>query len=134
MPHLLEFQVKTLYSATALGIALPVRLMFNETQVEFPAKLDTGADICVFARAYGESLGVPIDSGERQLVATLTGTFVAYAHDLEIEVCGLRFDCRICFYEDEHLRRNVLGRTWLQRCRVAIVEHDATLYLSRYDS
>lgn len=133
MAHLLRFSTKYLYSAAATGITLPVLLRLASRSVLLPAKLDSGSDLCVFQRDYAEVLGVRVEDGERLPVSTVTGSFVTFGHDLSLEVCGLSFECRVCFYEERHFRRNVLGRTWLQKCRVAIVEHDSTVFLSHYN-
>src|SRR5216683_6562699 len=70
------------------------------------AKVDTGASLCIFARDLGEQLGLEVESGMRQLVGTVTGTFVVYLHEVNLSVAGLECSAFVGFAEDEGFRRN----------------------------
>jgi hypothetical protein len=59
------------YDTRRYGITLPVLLMLGDRVAEFKAKLDTGASLCVFARLHGEELGLDIERGSRQEIATV---------------------------------------------------------------
>lgn len=51
-----------------------------------------------------------------------------------LEFLEWSFESVVFFAEDTGFRRNVLGRNgWLNRCRIAIVDHDQMLYVSQYD-
>jgi hypothetical protein len=52
---------------------------------------------------------------------------------LTLETLGYSFDVTVFFAADESFTRNVLGRRgWLNQVRLAIVEYEGKLYLSRY--
>src|ERR1039458_4395965 len=81
-----------------------------------------------------KAVGLAIESGERRTLSTLTGTLVAYGHEVSLGVLGLDFELVAYFYESPAFRRSVLGRTgWLPTTRLGIVDYDQMLYLSRYD-
>jgi hypothetical protein len=132
--HNIAFQKAHRYDAKSHGISLPIELANGTNRVRFDTKLDTGAEFCLFKREYGEMLGLAIESGERRTLSTLTGTLVAYGHEVSLRVLGLDFELVAYFYESPDFRRSVLGRTgWLPTTRLGIVDYDQMLYLSRYD-
>jgi hypothetical protein len=98
------------------------------------ALVGTGASNCLFERSHGELLGLDIDSGDRKLFSTAAGPVVAFGHLVAIETLGVAFESVVYFSADEHVRKNLLGRTgWLDRIRFGLVDHDQTLYLAPYD-
>lgn len=117
------------------GIEVPVSLTAEGGRsVRLLAKVDTGASFCIFQRDYAEELGVNVESGEHQVVSTPTGRFDAYGHALTLACFGWEFETTVYFAAPPDYRRNVVGRSgWLQRFRLGLVDHDAMLYLSRYD-
>ncbi len=56
---------------------------------ELTARLDTGAADCLFDRSYAEVLQLP-DSGVERQYRTVTGSFLAIGHEIEIETIGLQ--------------------------------------------
>jgi hypothetical protein len=53
---------------------------------------------------------------------------------LTLETLGYSFDVMVYFAKAEAFTRNVLGRRgWLDQLRLAIVEYDGKLYLSKYE-
>lgn len=86
-------------------------------QVRLEAKIDTGAEFCLFERGYGEMLGIGIQDGNRQELRTVNGTFVAYGHEVSLTVLG----------------RTLLGRQgWLPRVRLGLIDYEQLLFLSQY--
>ena len=89
--------------------------------------------MCIFARDLGEQLGLEVESGMRQLVGTVTGTFVVYLHEVNLSVAGLECSAFVGFAEDEGFRRNVLGRRgFLEQITLGLVDYEGQLYLSYY--
>jgi len=132
--HTITFQEALRYDAKSNGISLPIELANGTNRVRFDAKLDTGAEFCLFKREYGEMLGFVIESGERRTLSTLTSTLVAYGHEVSLRVLDLDFELVGYFYESPDFRRSILGRTgWLPKTRLGIVDYDQMLYLSRYE-
>ena len=80
-------------------------------------------------------LGLNVESGRFQIFKIVTGSFPAYEHEVTLQMPGIEFSARVFFAEDPVFARNFLGRTgWLDRPRIAIIDHDRTLYLSAHDS
>ncbi len=69
----------------------------------------------------------------RQLVGTVTGTFVVYLHEVNLLVAGFAFSAFVGFAEDEGFRRNVLGRRgFLEHITLGLVDYDGKVYLNSY--
>jgi hypothetical protein len=110
MAYQLSFSQVLKYDASEPGITVPATLSLDEVRVDCEAKLDTGASLCVFAREYGERLGLNIVDGIKQIITTVTGSFVVYLHEVNLSVAGMEFNALVGFAENEGLRRSVLGR------------------------
>jgi hypothetical protein len=102
--------------------------------VRLHAKLDTGADYCIFAREYGEELGLNIEDGQLTSFSTANSEFRAYGHEVTITCFEWQFDSLVFFAAIPEIRRNFLGRQgWLQKFRVALIDYDSVLHLSHYN-
>lgn len=134
MAYSLNFQIRHSYDTRKAGISLPVVLQLGDKAALCEAKVDTGAQLCLFQREVGEHLGLDIESGDRMVVSSLGGPVVVYGHFVTLNVLELEFDSVVYFAQDYGLSRNLLGREgWLQKVRLAVVDYDAELYLSPYD-
>ena len=90
--------------------------------------------MCLFQRAIGEALDIPIENGVKKRLETLTGVLTAYGHEVVLELLGLQLQTVVYFAESDEVRRNLLGRQgWLQLIRLGIVDYDSEIYLSLYD-
>lgn len=133
MAYQQTFQILHTYNEFRQGIEIEVILKLGAESVSVEAKVDPGADVCVFRREHGEMLGLKIESGHRIVLDGLAGSLVAYGHSVTLHTLGLEFDSVIYFAEQYYLRRNLLGREgWLQKVRPGIVDYETTLYLSPY--
>jgi hypothetical protein len=75
-PALLNFNVVTEYGLSSSGIEVPIVLSIGvDRRVALAAKIDTGAESCIFQRAYAELLGLRMDDGERRRFSTAIGSF-----------------------------------------------------------
>jgi hypothetical protein len=135
LAHTLEFASLYDYTKSPVGIEVPVTLSAGGESIDTAAKVDTGAHCCVFERKLGELLGLQVENGEPLRLHTSTGQqFLTYGHEVELEVLGLPFASIVYFAHDEDFGRNVLGRLgWLNKCRIAVIDHDCRLYLGPYD-
>jgi hypothetical protein len=134
MPFQLSFSRRELYSSLSTGINLETTLRFGELFINCDAKVDTGAEVCLFQRAIGEALEIPIEKGVEKRLETLTGVLTAYGHEIVLEVLGLQIQTVVYFAVSGDVRRNLLGRQgWLQLIRLGIVDYDGELYLGLYD-
>lgn len=115
----LEFARRHSYLAGRIGIEVPISLTAADGTVRLIAKLDTGADFCIFQRASGEQLGLNVDSGQPQKISTATGLFVAFGHSIRLSCFDWTFETVVHFAATDEFRRNVVGRQgWLQNFRV----------------
>lgn len=112
----LVFRSRYGYQESSLGIEIPVTLGFAPTQfVSFLAKVDTGAECCIFQREHGDALGIPIE----------TVTLACFEHE---------FETMVYFAQAYDFPRNVLGlRGWIDRLRIGLIHYDRQLFLSGYD-
>ena len=122
------------YSRTD-GIVVPIGLSIGGRSVpELLAKLDTGAEDCIFQREYGEQWGLEIESGLPKRFGSAAGGFDAFGHAVDIDCFGFSIQSTVYFARDYNFYRNVLGRNgWLQRFRIAIIDYDSILHISYYD-
>ncbi len=106
----IEFSAIHEYDTLKAGITLPVLLRYNSRTVDFEAKLDTGSSHCVFARGYGENLGLEIEGGFPETFGTVVGNFLAFGHELNLSVLDIEIVSTVYFAKEENYTRNVLGR------------------------
>ena len=133
MTYQQSYQIHHTYNTLSSGIEIRAVLKLGRETVFTEAKVDPGAQVCLFRREHGEMLGLAIESGHRIVLDSLGGTLVAYGHAVTLETLGLEFDSVVYFAEMYGLRRNLLGREgWLQKVRLGLVDYDAALYLSPY--
>ena len=134
MSFQLSFTRRETYSSLASGISLETTLRLGELFINCDAKVDTSAEVCLFQRAIGEALEIPIEKGVNKRLETLTGVLTAYGHEVMLEILGLQLQTVVYFAESYEVKRNLLGRQgWLQLIRLGIVDYDSELYLSMYD-
>ena len=131
----LNFEKSVLYDAGKVGITIDVSIQLGSSTTDFTAKIDTGAEACIFERIYGEQIGIEIESGEPQSFSTATGSFMTYGHSITLTTEGFTFDSYVFFAANEHFRKNVLGRYgWLNWLIIGINDYDGKLYLSNYEN
>ena len=133
MSYHMSFAKLVQYDPGQLSITVAVTLSLSQDHINCEAKVDTGASLCIFARDLGEQLGLEVESGMRQLVGTVTGTFVVYLHEVNMSVAGLECSAFVGFSEDTGFRRKVLGRRgFLEQVTLGLVDYQGQLYLSYY--
>lgn len=132
MAYQLEFTQKYQYVAALTVINLPVKLQCASGEFEVDAKVDTGAEYCIFAREVGEELGLNITSGEPLTVGSLTGGSLSiYGHAVSLIALDLKIDTTVYFCEKYEVPRNLLGRRgWLEYFQIGLIEYTQELYLS----
>lgn len=130
----LSFEKLVSYDTRKVGISLEVELWLGDLSTSLEAKVDTGSTFCVFARRFGEELGLEIELGTPQSISTSTGSFLAFGHGVTLVAAEFELDSIVFFAEDENFNRNVLGRHgWLDRLIIGINDYDGKLYLNRYE-
>lgn len=113
---------------------MPVSLSSGRDTVNLFAKVDTGADYCLFERGFADALLIEVEHGTPLDFATVAGEFRAYGHELTLAALGVEVHAVVYCFANPNIRRNVLGRNgWLNRVRLGLVDHDSLVYLSPYD-
>ena len=134
MPFQLSFSRREKYSSLSIGINVETTLRVGELFIDCEAKVNTGAEVCLFQRVVGEALEIPIENGDEKRLETLTGILTAYGHEVILETLGVQLQTMVYFAESEDVKRNLLGRQgWLQLVKLGVVDYDSELYLSLYD-
>ena len=129
----LSFSQRHRYPSSEPGISLDAILKFGHKEFQCKAKIDTGAQYCLFSREVGELLGIEIESGIKITLDTLGGPLIAFGHEITLGTLGLLFNTTVYFGKD-NLPRNLLGREgWLRLLRLAIIDYDEEIYLSHYN-
>ena len=130
----LTFKKHFLYDLRRSGITVPVKLAWGGCETELKAKVDCGSSACIFARNYGEDLGLVIENGHSQRFGTATGSFLTYGHEVTLSVLEFELVTAVYFAADHAISRSVLGRQgWLDRLRLGLIDYDGKLYRSDYN-
>lgn len=133
MPYPFDFRTEYRY-LSAKGITIPVILTTGGRTVDCRAKIDTGAEYCLFQRELAEGLELGVETGELISLDTLGGLISAYGHHVTMQTLGLTFEVMVYFAAHQGMTRNLLGRHgWLEQVRLGLIDHDELLYLSPYN-
>lgn len=112
---------------------IPAFLAANGKRLVCSAKVDPGAEYCLFARDYADRLELAVEDGYRLSLSTLTTPFIDYGHDVTLETLNVVQEVMVFFPESYEINRNLLGRNgWLQHVKLGLVDYEERLYLSRY--
>ncbi len=121
------------YDTLKSGITVVARISYGGESRQIRAKIDTGAENCIFERKHGERLGVEIESGREQIFSTANSSFRAYGHELTLSVLDFETVSTVYFAKEELFTRNVLGRQgWLDRVKLGLIDYEGKLLLSAY--
>jgi hypothetical protein len=133
-PYTLGFSNRHFYT-TSNSIVVPVSLTSDRSRsIEVVASLDTGSTCCIFERECATLLGLQLTSGVETRVATATGYFYCYGHELTLSVFDLEWQAVVYFAEMEAFALNVVGRAgFLDRLQIGIVDYEQLLYLGLYN-
>jgi hypothetical protein len=134
MPHRLFFDERHSYREDfTQAIVVPVGLSANGIYADVAAKLDTGAEYCLFDRKWADWLDIDVESGPRRGFRGLAGSFYAFEHEIAMKCFGTEFSSIVYFTGEIGVARDLLGRNgWLDRLRIAVVHYDREIYLSPY--
>ena len=117
------------------AITIPIILISDaDNRVGVSAKLDTGSAYCIFEKKYADWLELDLASGIPARIATATGYFYCYGHELTMSVLDLEWQAVVYFAKMEAFSLNVVGRTgFLDRLQIGIVDYEQLLYLGLYN-
>ena len=130
MSYSFDFPIKHLYPDQETGISLAVFLTYGNKTEKVSAKLDTGADFCVFTRDVALQLDVPLETGLKKIFDTSGGLVDAYGHEVSIKSFGHEHTAFVFFAAAPGHRRNLLGRSgWIRNFGIALFDYESLLYL-----
>ena len=128
-----EFTNSYYYNTLESGITIPATLQYNSLLTSINAKIDTGAQFCVFERIHGEGLGLEVESGTSLRMTTATGSFDTFGHTINLSVLGIETESIVYFAAEESFYLNILGRVgWLNRVKLGLIDYEGKLLLSVY--
>jgi hypothetical protein len=131
----ITFTERYRYQAVQGGIEIPTTISDSERIATFMAKVDAGAQYCLFKREHGEQLGLDLEAGKPIILDSLGGPLEALGHEVTIQTFDLTFRSLVYFAKYPGLRRNILGRGgWLRNIKLGIIDYDEMIYLATYDS
>ena len=117
MPHTLVFEHELEYldAPRNIGITIEITLVRGHIERRIPAKIDTGADYCIFQRDYAEALNLDVTNGELRTFDTAGGPFTAWGHYVTIRSFDFEHEALVFFADTYGFKRNLLGRRgWLE--------------------
>jgi hypothetical protein len=130
MAYQLTFDIKHRFKTTDSGITIPVSLAADGYNVVCDAKVDMGAERCLFQRELADHLNLELESGVFARFGTLAGTVPAYGHRITIETLGIAYESLIFFHIAYGMPRNLLGiGGWMEHLHLAVTMDDGTIYL-----
>lgn len=130
----LDFTELIHYEDDPAGIVIEVLIENGNSKVREQAKVDPGAEVCLFKNEVGRQLGLIVEQGIPITLGTLTGSLEAFGHWVTLQTGDLTFYSLVYFAKYPNLPRNILGRRgWMRNIKIAIVDNDNLLYLSAYD-
>lgn len=134
MKTTLSFTETMRYKDDPAGIVIPVTLTSDYKEVLEQAKVDPGAEVCLFKNEVGRQLGLIVERGKPATLGTLTGSIEAFGHWVTLRTGDLVFESLVYFAKYPNLPRNILGRIgWSRNLRLGIVDSDNLLYLGPND-
>ena len=110
MAYQLNFTVRYKYNSAEVGITIPVALKTGNLIAEVEAKLDTGAEPCIFQREIADLLGLELAAGIPLRMGSLAGTLPTFGHRVVIQAFDFSFESTVYFAAIYGLPRNLLGR------------------------
>ena len=131
----LNFRIRYDYASSPSGIEVPLTISADtQRSIGVLAKIDTGADFCVFRRELADELELRVEEGERKRFSTATGSFETHGHSVTLSCFDYRIESQVFFAIDYEFSRNVLGlQGWLEKFRFGLVHYDRSFFLSHYD-
>src|SRR5262249_40352091 len=110
MAHTLVFEHELEYldAPRNSGITIEVSLIRGNKERRIPAKIDTGAEYCIFQRDYGDALDLDVLSGQPITFGSAGGPFNAWGHYVVIRTFDFEHESLVFFSDSYGFRRNLL--------------------------
>jgi hypothetical protein len=134
MPETLTFDITYRYEDSVEGIAIPVTLVSGNGIYRTTAKVDPGAEVCLFTNESGLQLGLDVERGIPKTLGTIGGTKIeTFGHEVTIQTFGITMCSVIYFAKYPEVSRNLLGRLgWLRNLQIGIRDYEGKLFIAEY--
>ena len=134
MPETLTFEITYRYQESEEGISIPVTLACKNGHYRAAAKVDPGAEVCLFSNEAGLQLGLDVERGVPRALGTIGGTKIeSFGHEVTIQTFGITMASVVYFAKYPGITRNLLGRLgWLRNLQIGIRDYDGKLFVSEY--
>ncbi|HMY76255.1 MAG TPA: hypothetical protein PLQ88_30840, partial [Blastocatellia bacterium] len=133
MPHVLEFELRHRYLSRE-GIWIPATLVFGGKMVDCRAKMDPGAEFCVFRRDVADELKIEVEQGYPLMMDSPGGQVETFGHEVVLRTFDYAFETMVYFASNPYFTRNLLGRNgWLNQVKLAVIDYEETLFISPYN-
>jgi len=131
----LAFAENIKYPHHKQGIDLGIILKNGEKRVSVEAKVDTGSTFCIFQRQFAELLDLESEKGDVELIRPATGKFIAYGHEVILQIANLEWETTVYFAQDEYFPVNVLGRIgFLDRLQIGLIDYEQLLFIDSLEN
>jgi hypothetical protein len=132
----LTFNERFIYDQADNGIYFDIELLADSNNpVSVRAKLDTGADYCVFQRIYADWLDLDIESGNEMLFSTANSGFTAFGHEVNIRFSDIEYTTTVYFVADENFRVSVLGRNgFFNQFQIGLIDQEQLLFIDSLEN
>ena len=81
----LNFADEFHYTDALSGISIPLSLGYGEITLRVSAKVDTGAEVCLFSNEDAVDLGIEVEKGIPITLSSLGGNVEAFGHEITIQ-------------------------------------------------
>lgn len=88
----LTFAEEFRYDDDPVGITVPVTIHHGEKSLRFHAKVDTGAEVCLFRHEHAVALGLLIEQGLPIVLSGLGGSVEAFGHEIVLQTDDIAFE------------------------------------------
>ena len=95
MPTHLTFDEELRYPDDPSGITIPVLLTYGQKSLRVAAKVDTGAQVCLFANEVGLKLGLAVEQGTPIVLSSIGGSVDAFGHEVVLQAGEIAFQSRV---------------------------------------
>ncbi len=92
MAFQIDFQKRGIYKSLETGITIGAILRYGNLETFCDAKIDTGSQVCLFARILADSLEIDVESGYREFFSTLGGGIIGYLMKLNSKLSACVFN------------------------------------------
>ena len=134
MAEILTFEISYLYADSTEGIAIPVALVSTNGIYNTWAKVDTGAEVCLFSNEAGLRLGLDVERGIPKTLGSVGGSRIeSFGHEVVIQTFWIAMSSTIYFARYPGITRNLLGRLgWLRNLQIGLRDYDNKLFIAEY--